>query len=234
MAKTRVFVSFDFDDDQALKTFIIGQAKHPDSPFEVTDGSLKEAQPPREWEAKARAAINRADVFIVMLGSTTRSAPGVRKEVKMANELGKRKFQIIGYPTARKIGPVRTAAELTDGNGTTLRSCSLNSDGVHGRGHPPRLGLMGAAGVRSRSRKTQVRRSRVNQCPVYGARPVCSRRPHSCRVPGGSPSRHRHGLTRAAPGPPTARRLAAGARGGRRHPAWSPGVRKHRSRPGPW
>jgi len=32
-----------------------------------------------------------------MLGSKTRSAPGVRKEVKMANELGKRKFQIIGY-----------------------------------------------------------------------------------------------------------------------------------------
>jgi len=92
-----VFVSFDFDKEQALKTFLIGQAKHPDSPFEVTDGSLKEAQPQREWEAKARAAINRADVFIVMLGSKTRSAPGVRKEVKMANELGKRKFQIIGY-----------------------------------------------------------------------------------------------------------------------------------------
>jgi hypothetical protein len=97
MAKTRVFVSFDFDNDQALKTFLIEQAKHPGSPFEVTDGSLKEAQPQWEWEAKARAAINRADVFIVMLGSKTRFAPGVRKEVKMANELGKRKFQIIGY-----------------------------------------------------------------------------------------------------------------------------------------
>jgi hypothetical protein len=97
MAKTRVFVSFDFDNDQALKALIIGQSRLPDSAFEVTDGSLKEAQSPREWEAKARAAINRADVFIVMLGPKTRSAPGVRKEVKMANELGKRKFQIIGY-----------------------------------------------------------------------------------------------------------------------------------------
>jgi len=43
MAKTRVFVSFDFDNDQALKTFLIEQAKHPGSPFEVTDGSLEEA-----------------------------------------------------------------------------------------------------------------------------------------------------------------------------------------------
>jgi len=49
MAKTRVFVSFDFDNDQALKTFIIGQAKNPGSPFEVTDGSLEEAQPQGEW-----------------------------------------------------------------------------------------------------------------------------------------------------------------------------------------
>jgi hypothetical protein len=92
-----VFVSFDFDNDEELKTFLIEQAKHPGSPFEVTDGSLKEAQLQREWEAKARAAISRADVFIVMLGSKTRFAPGVRKEVKIANELRKRKFQIIGY-----------------------------------------------------------------------------------------------------------------------------------------
>jgi hypothetical protein len=97
MARTRVFVSFDFDNDQALKTLIIGQAQHPNSTFEVTDGSLKEEQSQREWEAKARAAINCADVFLVMLGSKTRSAPGVREEVKMANELGKRRFQIIGY-----------------------------------------------------------------------------------------------------------------------------------------
>lgn len=97
MAKTRVFVSFDFDNDEILKTFILGQSRHPDSPFEVADLSLKEAQPEWDWEAKARAAISRADVFIVMLGSKTRFAPGVRKEVKMANELGKRKFQIIGY-----------------------------------------------------------------------------------------------------------------------------------------
>ncbi len=33
MAKKRVFVSFDFDNDRTLKDFIIGQARLPDSPF---------------------------------------------------------------------------------------------------------------------------------------------------------------------------------------------------------
>ena len=97
MAKKRVFVSFDFDNDKTLKDFIIGQANNSDSPFEVTDFSLKEAAPEKDWVDKARRAIARADVFIVMLGSKTRFAQGVLKEVKIANELGKKKFQIIGY-----------------------------------------------------------------------------------------------------------------------------------------
>lgn len=97
MPKTKVFVSFDFDHDETLKQFIIGQAKLADSPFDISDMSLKEAQPERDWEAKARAAISRADVFMVMLGSRTRFASGVKKEVRMAVDLGKRRFQIIGY-----------------------------------------------------------------------------------------------------------------------------------------
>ncbi len=97
MAKTKVFVSYDFDNDKTLYEFIIGQAKLADSPFEVSDHSLKEAAPERGWETKARAAISRSDKFIVMLGSKTRYASGVKKEVAMAKDLGKTRFQIIGH-----------------------------------------------------------------------------------------------------------------------------------------
>jgi hypothetical protein len=68
MAKTRVFVSFDYDNDKKLKDLIIGQARLPHSPFEVVDHSLKEAAPAKDWEMKARAPISRSDKFIVMLG----------------------------------------------------------------------------------------------------------------------------------------------------------------------
>lgn len=96
-AKTRVFVSFDFDNDKALKDLIIGQAKNEDSPFEVADHSLKEAAPERDWETKARAAISRSEKFVVMLGPKTAKASGVLKEVAMARDLKKDMFQIIGY-----------------------------------------------------------------------------------------------------------------------------------------
>src|SRR3989304_4717485 len=97
MAKKKVFVSFDFDNDKTVKDFIVGQAKNPDSPFEISDHSLKEAAPEKDWLARAQAAIARADVFIIMLGPKTKNASGVLKELKIANEKNKEKFQIIGY-----------------------------------------------------------------------------------------------------------------------------------------
>jgi hypothetical protein len=97
MPKKKVFVSFDFDNDKTLKEFIIGQSKNPDSPFEVSDYSLKEAKPEKDWLVHATAAIKRSDVLIVMLGPKTRTAPGVQKEVAVAKGLGKPRFQIIGY-----------------------------------------------------------------------------------------------------------------------------------------
>jgi len=97
MAKKRVFVSFDFDNDKELKDLIIGQSRLEDSPFEVIDHSLKEAAPERDWLDKARAAISRSEVLIVMLGPKTRNAKGVLKEIKIANDLNRSRFQIIGY-----------------------------------------------------------------------------------------------------------------------------------------
>jgi len=39
MAKTRVFVSYDFDNDKALYHFVIQQARRSDSPFEIGSSS---------------------------------------------------------------------------------------------------------------------------------------------------------------------------------------------------
>lgn len=95
--KRRVFVSFDYDHDLALRNFIIGQARLNDSPFLVADHSLKEAAPEPLWELRARRAIARSEIVLVMLGPRTRFAKGVLKEIRMAKELGRPIVQIIGY-----------------------------------------------------------------------------------------------------------------------------------------
>jgi len=97
MTKKRVFVSFDFDNDKTLKDFIVGQAKLPDSPFEIIDTSLREAASVATWEQKAKVAIGRSDLVLVMVGSKTHRAPGVIKEVAMARAAKIPIAQVIGH-----------------------------------------------------------------------------------------------------------------------------------------
>jgi len=120
MAKKRVFVSFDFDNDKALKDFIIGQARLEDSPFEVIDTSLKEAAPMKTWEDKAREAIKRSDKVLVMVGEKTHRAPGVLKEVQMARDEQVPMFQVIGYRDSHPT-PVPDAGRLYEWNWDNLK-----------------------------------------------------------------------------------------------------------------
>ena len=39
--KKRTFISFDYDHDHDIKECLVGQARNPDSPFEITDMSIK-------------------------------------------------------------------------------------------------------------------------------------------------------------------------------------------------
>ncbi len=121
MAKKRVFVSFDYDNDKGLKDLFVGQARKPDSPFEVIDHSLKESQPESDWEEKAKAAISRSQLFIVMLGSRTRWASGVLKEVRMANELSKDRAQIIGRRHGNESWRIRGAGRVYKWNWQNLK-----------------------------------------------------------------------------------------------------------------
>lgn len=105
----RVFVSFDYDHDKTLKDFLIGQAKNPDSPFEIYDWSIKEASP--DWKDKARRRIRASDVVIVICGEHTDAAVGVAIELKMAQEEAIDYFLLNGYngqtgkkPTTAKAG----------------------------------------------------------------------------------------------------------------------------------
>ena len=95
--RTRVFISFDFDNDARLKDALIGQSRYPNSPFEVADWSLKEKQPERNWEQKAKERIRMAQAVVVMCGERTNRALGVAKELSMAQQLGKPYFLLAGH-----------------------------------------------------------------------------------------------------------------------------------------
>ena len=100
----RVFISFDYDHDDDLKTLLVGQAKNPDSPFEITDASVK-YHLTGDWEAKVKGRIDRADQVIVICGHHTDTATGVAKELTMTQALKKPYFLLKGRATGTNKRP---------------------------------------------------------------------------------------------------------------------------------
>ena len=96
MAKKRVFISFDYDHDESIKMLLAGQAKHPDSPFDFTDASVKDHLT-GDWKDKVRRRMDNIDVVIVLCGQSTHTAKGVADELTIAREKNKPYFLLAGY-----------------------------------------------------------------------------------------------------------------------------------------
>lgn len=93
MATIDIFTSFEFDKDVDLKNNFYRQANE-HCPHRVGDCSLHEAYPTNEWQQRARNAISRCDLVIVLVGPDTHSAPGVAIELNIARQLRKPVFQV--------------------------------------------------------------------------------------------------------------------------------------------
>ena len=85
MTQKRVFISFDYDHDDDLRTLLVGQAKNPNSPFRLADWSVKEPMI-GDWKRKVRTRIRSVDEMIVICGEYTHTASGVSVELAIAQE----------------------------------------------------------------------------------------------------------------------------------------------------
>lgn len=111
MQKKRTFISFDYDHDSDLKTLLVGQAKNPDSPFEITDMSIKEAIS-SDRKSKARTRIKGCDVVVVLCGTYTGTASGVSAELRIAQEESVPYFLLYGRADRTCTKPI--AAKASD------------------------------------------------------------------------------------------------------------------------
>jgi hypothetical protein len=91
-----LFVAFDYDHDESLRNLLMGQAKHPDTPFEMHDWSVKEPFA-GDWKAKVRTKIRSVDQVIVLCGEHTHTATGVSTELAIAQEEKRPYFLLWGY-----------------------------------------------------------------------------------------------------------------------------------------
>ena len=85
MDKKRAFISFDYDHDRLIKDYVVGQAKNPNSPFDIVDASVRKHMT-GDWQDKVRNRIRRADLLVALCGEHTHEAEGVAIELKIAQE----------------------------------------------------------------------------------------------------------------------------------------------------
>lgn len=110
--RRNVFVSFDYDNDARLKDALIGQSESPDSPFSVSDYSMKEAVAESKWKKEAEKRIGLCSVVVVICGRHTNKAAGVSAEIKIARKLDKPYFLLRGHSKKKCVKP--KAAKSSD------------------------------------------------------------------------------------------------------------------------
>ena len=115
MATRSAFISFDYDHDNSLRGDLVAQAKRPDSPFSISDWSVR-YRIDEGWKRDVGDRIRRVDLIIVICGEHTHQAEGVEAEVTMVQQMGKPYFLLKGRrgrtctrpksaPKRRKIHP---------------------------------------------------------------------------------------------------------------------------------
>lgn len=127
MGKKSVFISFDYDNDKDLPGNLVAQAKRPDSPFSITDRSVKVAID-ENWRNEVRDRIRHVDLVIVICGEHTHDAAGVAGEVTIAQEEGKPYFLLRGRrrSTCTKPRNVRSSDEIHSWTWPTLQALIAN------------------------------------------------------------------------------------------------------------
>lgn len=108
MTKKKVFISFDYDNDSDIKGSLVAQAKNDDSPFEISDMSIKEAIN-SNWKYYARQKIKNVDVVIVLCGYYTANAKGVQAELEITQEENKPYFLLKGREESRRVTKPKNA-----------------------------------------------------------------------------------------------------------------------------
>ena len=95
LARKRVFISFDYDNDKDLPGNLVAQAEKSESPFAIFDLSVKHSIDGR-WQQEVRKRIRKSDLVVVICGQYTHQAVGVEAELTITREMGKRYFLLRG------------------------------------------------------------------------------------------------------------------------------------------
>jgi len=116
MAKKKIFVSFDFAADRALKNEMVSSSQKPDAKYKVSNWSMKPDGNDPKWLKEAKYRITRCDILAVLTGDNTHQAPGVLKEIEIAKAANIKVVQLSAHPQNPPVTSAGTSVDWSDEN----------------------------------------------------------------------------------------------------------------------
>jgi hypothetical protein len=117
MVKKKLFISFDFATDRALKNEIVAASQKPDASYKVSNWSMKPDKIDPKWLKEAKYRITRCDILVVLTGKNTHQAPGVIREIIIATAVKMKIVQLSAHPQNE---PVKLAGQYHEWNEDSL------------------------------------------------------------------------------------------------------------------
>ena len=105
MAKVRIFMSYDLENDEDLHDLLLEQSLRPSAGFEISARS-DAGTTTDPWDESVRRRICEADEVIVICGEHTESSPRVSAELRIAQEEQKPYFLLWGRRESMCTKPV--------------------------------------------------------------------------------------------------------------------------------
>lgn len=111
--KKKIFISFDFDNDRALKNEIVGYSQNGDAGFKVAGWSMKPENINNKWLKEAKYRISKCDALLILTGEYTSEAEGVKKEIEIAKSANIKIIHLTAHPQYKPIGGAGEATDMT-------------------------------------------------------------------------------------------------------------------------
>lgn len=111
--KKKIFISFDFENDRALKNEIVGYSQNGDAGFKVAGWSMKPENINTKWLKEAKYRISKCDALLVLTGEHTTDALGVKKELEIAKSAGIKIIHLTAHPQYKAVEGAGDATDMS-------------------------------------------------------------------------------------------------------------------------
>ncbi len=111
MTKKKIFISFDANNERAMKNDIVALSQQDGAKFKIANWSLNPKNIDNKWQKETRYHLNRCDMLVVLTGEYTGSAPGVQMEIELAKSLGTKTVQILSHPQVKPLDGIKVITE---------------------------------------------------------------------------------------------------------------------------